>query len=158
MALEKSTENLRNYCLASFGHFWYGLGMRHETIITQRGFLDILRKFHDLSKKKDKNGIDEIIIELTDKEVLEKVDVPLFVEELAERHHVSIQDMISFILKTFVLDWKMGRTNFQKFMDNELKSLGELKNMPHNEAFEHLEKFSFKKFIEKINQYNIEGD
>ena len=122
--------------------------MRHEAILTQKGFLDILRKFHSLSKK---DGVEELIVELTDKDVIEKIDVPKFIEELAEKHKVSLQDMITFILKTFVMDWKMGRSNFQNFLYENMKPLAELKMLPADESFKHFEKFDFKSFIERFN-------
>lgn len=95
--------------------------MRHEKIITQNGFLNILNKFHRLSKEKNLLSTDELMIEVMDEEVLEKIEVPLLVEKLAESTKMSLQDMISCILKCFVLDYTMGRTELNKLLFNYIE-------------------------------------
>jgi hypothetical protein len=95
--------------------------MRHEKIITQNGLSGILRTFHRLSNEKSKNSISEITIEVTDKETLEKIEVPIFVENLALANKLSLQDMISCILKCFIVDYTQGRVEFNKSLLSHIK-------------------------------------
>ena len=96
--------------------------MRHERIISQNGFISILRKFHRLNKENAKNSIDEIVIEITDKEVLEKIEVPEFIVKLAEKNKLSLQDMITTILKCFTIEYVKGSdfltSDFIKYLNS----------------------------------------
>jgi predicted CopG family antitoxin len=95
--------------------------MRHERIITQSGLLNTLRTFHRLSNEKSKNSISDVIIEIVDKEVLENIQVPMFIENLALESKLSIQDMISCILRCFMTDYTCGRVEYNKSLLSHIK-------------------------------------
>lgn len=99
-------------------------GMKHEKILCQKDYLGMLHKFHYLAKDKGKTAIDEIIIEVEDKEVLNKIEIPKEIEELAVKNKMSLQDCISSILKCFVVDYVHGRDLLDKIiLDNINKEI-----------------------------------
>lgn len=119
--------------------------MRHETVITQKGFLDILRKFHSVSKSKD----DELVIELTNKDILSKIELPELLDQLCEQYDISNEDIINFILKSFCIEWKLGKSTFQNILLNKF-------NLKDIESFNKFKKSTnLKDFVEKMKEGDI---
>lgn len=97
--------------------------MKHDRILTQNGFLGVLRKLHKLNKTNAKQPLDELVVEIINDDILEKIEVPDFLFDLANKNKISIQDMINIILKLFTIEYVKGKDyidkNFIAFLNTQ---------------------------------------